>query len=41
MTAVYFFLTAALYATVGFGGGSTYTALLAVLETQAAHPLSL
>lgn len=34
MTAVYFFLTAALYATVGFGGGSTYTALLAVLETQ-------
>ena len=29
-----FFLTAALYASVGFGGGSTYTALLAVSGTS-------
>ena len=29
-----FFLTAALYASVGFGGGSTYTALLAVSGTD-------
>ena len=28
-----FLLTAALYASVGFGGGSTYTALLAVTDT--------
>ena len=28
--AIAFFLTAAIYASVGFGGGSTYTALLAV-----------
>jgi len=28
-----FLLTAALYASVGFGGGSTYTALLAVTGT--------
>lgn len=31
---LWFFLTAALYATVGFGGGSTYTALLAVAEIE-------
>ncbi|MCH1486501.1 MAG: sulfite exporter TauE/SafE family protein [Alphaproteobacteria bacterium] len=29
---VLFFATAALYATVGFGGGSTYTALLVMLD---------
>ena len=29
---LWFFLTAALYATVGFGGGSTYTALLAMAD---------
>lgn len=29
-----FFATAALYATVGFGGGSTYTALLVLAETD-------
>ena len=34
MTALVFFITAALYATVGFGGGSTHTAVLAVLETE-------
>lgn len=28
----WFFLTAALYATVGFGGGSTYTALIAMTD---------
>jgi len=32
--AVLFFVTAALYASVGFGGGSTYTAILAVNETD-------
>ncbi len=31
--AVLFFITAALYASVGFGGGSTYTALLIVAGT--------
>ena len=31
---IWFFLTAALYAAVGFGGGSTYTALLAMMETD-------
>lgn len=29
---VLFFATAALYATVGFGGGSTYTALLVIMD---------
>ena len=29
---IWFFLTAALYATVGFGGGSTYTALIAMTD---------
>lgn len=29
---LWFFLTAALYATVGFGGGSTYTALIAMTD---------
>lgn len=32
--ALWFFLTATLYAIVGFGGGSTYTALLAMSDTQ-------
>ena len=32
--AALFFITAALYASVGFGGGSTYTALLAVSGTD-------
>lgn len=32
LLSVLFFATAALYATVGFGGGSTYTALLALAE---------
>lgn len=32
--AALFFLTAALYASVGFGGGSTYTALLVVTGTD-------
>lgn len=32
--ATLFFLTAALYASVGFGGGSTYTALLVVTGTD-------
>lgn len=32
--AVAFFATAALYASVGFGGGSTYTALLTLAETD-------
>lgn len=32
--ALFFGLTAALYATVGFGGGSTYNALLALAETD-------
>lgn len=31
---LWFFVTAALYAAVGFGGGSTYTALLAMVETE-------
>lgn len=31
--AITFLVTAALYASVGFGGGSTYTALLAVTDT--------
>ena len=31
---LWFFLTALLYAMVGFGGGSTYTALLAMSDTQ-------
>jgi len=31
--AILFFMTAALYASVGFGGGSTYTALLAITDT--------
>ena len=29
---IWFFITAALYATVGFGGGSTYTALIAMTD---------
>lgn len=29
---LWFFLTAALYATIGFGGGSTYTALIAMTD---------
>lgn len=32
--AIAFFLTAVLYASVGFGGGSTYTALLTLAETD-------
>ncbi|MCQ8184863.1 sulfite exporter TauE/SafE family protein [Parvularcula maris] len=32
--AILFLLTAALYASVGFGGGSTYTALLAAADTD-------
>ncbi len=32
--ALLFFLTAALYASVGFGGGSTYIALLALADTD-------
>jgi len=34
ITAVLFFCTAVLYAAVGFGGGSTYTALLVLNETD-------
>ncbi|QQG37287.1 MAG: sulfite exporter TauE/SafE family protein [Micavibrio aeruginosavorus] len=34
LLSVLFLMTAALYATVGFGGGSTYTALLALAETD-------
>ena len=32
--ALAFFVTALLYASVGFGGGSTYTALLALAEVD-------
>jgi hypothetical protein len=34
MLALLFFLTAVLYAAVGFGGGSTYNALLVLADTD-------
>ena len=39
--AALFGLTAALYASVGFGGGSTYTALLTLVKRYVNVPMSL